>query len=104
MLIAVAAVLLITIVANVLIAIDENRVYSLDEVVTAFEDAGYVMSYDTEGVDFTSEDITFVESTTSYLGLRTVGGLEDEVYFIYADCTSAETAKILVNFMELYMK
>ena len=81
------------------IAIDEARLYTVDEVVSAFENSGYAMTYDTEGVDFTSEDVTFVESTDSYMGLRTEGGLEDEVYFIYADCTSAETAKILYDIM-----
>ena len=97
--IAVAAVVVITVIANVLIAIDEARLYTVDEVVSAFESSGYAMTYDTEGIDFTSEDVTFVESTDSYMGLRTVGGLEDEVYFIYADCTSAETAKILYDIM-----
>ena len=98
-LIAVVAVLVATIVANVLIAIDENRLYAVDEVVSAFESASYTMTYDPEGADFTTDDITFVESTTAYMGTRTVGDLSDEVYFVYADCTSAETAKILYDIM-----
>lgn len=96
---AVAVLLVVTIIVNVITAVDEERLYTVDEVVSAFEAAGYAMTYDTEGIDFTSDDITFVESTTSYMGTRTMGDLSDEVYFIYADCTGAETAKILYDIM-----
>ena len=98
--IVVAVVLMITVIANVWIAEDEDRVYSVNEVVAAFEGVGYEMSIDPDGYDFAVDsDAEFVESTTAYMGLRTVDGLEDEVYIIYADCTSAETAKTLYDAM-----
>ena len=63
---AVAVLLVVTIIVNVITAVDEERLYTVDEVVSSFETAGYAMTYDTEGIDFTSEDITFVESTDSF--------------------------------------
>lgn len=99
-LISVVAVLLITIIANVLIAIDEQRVYAVDEVVSAFEDAGYVMSIDPDGYDFALDSgAEFVESTTAYIGIRTVGEYDDEVYIIYAVCSSEGTAQLLYDAM-----
>lgn len=97
--IAVAAVLFVTVIANVLIAIDEERVYTESEVVSAFEDAGYVTSYGPDGDDFGDLDVALVENCASYMGIRTQNELDDEVYFIYITCTGEATAKILYDAM-----
>lgn len=97
-LLAIIATVVVGVIVSLLLIVNANRVYTADEVVAAFEEAGYTMEVDLDSFDFSADtDMDFIVETHAYTGRRTQYGMDDQVYFVYVTCTDKDKAQWLYD-------